>query len=92
MSSHHRDVEYIPLDSGPGEPNVTRRPFASAKYLGHLFLAAVLFAGALIGGGIGRWATTPNIITTIVPSTADHEPVHFEPILTIFDSFLDLCV
>ena len=90
MSSQRHDVEYIPLDSGPGEPNPTHRPFASAKYIGHLFLAAALFTGVLIGGGIGRWATAPNVITTLVPSTV--EPVKFEPVLTLFDSFVDLCV
>lgn len=92
MTSRHHDVEYIPLDPDPGNPNPTPRPFASAKYAGHLFLAAVLFAGILIGGGIGRWATVPHVITTLVPSTVILNPVHYEPVVTIFDSFVDLCV
>jgi hypothetical protein len=92
MSSRHHDVEYIPLDSSPGDPNPTHRPLASAKYAGHLFLAVVLFAGILIGGGIGRWATVPNVITTLVPSTVTLDPVHYKPVVTIFDSFTDLCV
>ena len=90
-SRHHDDVEYIPLDSGPGEPSSSRtRPFASAKYAGHLFLAAVLFAGVLVGGTFGRWVTTPNVIITQVPSTV--EPVHYEPVVTLLDSFIDMCV
>ena len=85
-------MEYIPLDSGPGESSSTRRPFASAKYVGHLFLAAVLFAGVLVGGTIGRWVTTPDVITIEVPSTVVLEPTHYEPVVTLFDSFIDMCV
>lgn len=93
MASRHHDVEYIPLDSGPGDPSpITRRSFVSAKYAGHLFLAAVLFAGVLVGGGIGRWAAVPNVITTLIPSTAATNTVHYEPVVTIFDSFIDLYV
>ena len=92
MSSRHHDVEYIPLDSGPGEPSPARRPFASAKYAGHLFLAAVLFAGVLVGGTFGRWVTSPNVITIQVPSTVIPEPVHYEPVVTLLDSFIDMCV
>ena len=92
MTSPHHDVEYIPLDSGPADQNLTRRPLASAKYAGHLFLSAVFFAGILIGGGVGRsWATVPNVITR-TPSTIVPNPVHYEPVVTIFDSFTDLCV
>ena len=93
MSSRHHDVEYIPLDPGPDDPSLTRRStFASAKYAGHLFLSTVLFAGILIGGGIGRWVAVPNVITSLVPSTVILNPVHYEPVVTIFDSFVDLCV
>lgn len=93
MSSRLQDVEYIPLeDSGPNEPSFTRRPVASAKYAGRLFLAAVFFAGILLGGGIGRWFTIPNVITTLIPSSIVLEPTHYEPVVTIFDSFVDMCV
>jgi hypothetical protein len=92
MGSHHQDVEYIPLDSGPGEPSSTHRSFASAKYAGHLFLAAVLFAGVLVGGALGRWVTAPNVITTQIPSTVVLEPVHYEPVVTLLDSFIEMCV
>lgn len=92
MSSQHQDVEYIPLDSDPSEPSFAPRSFASAKYAGHLFLATVLFAGVLVGGAIGRWATVPNVIT-VVPSTGVvPEPVHYEPVVTLLDSFIDMCV
>ena len=93
MSPRHEDVEYIPLDSGPGgHPSATHRSFASAKYAGHLFLAAVLFAGVSVGAAIGRWATTPDVITTEVPSTVVLEPVHYDPVVTLLDSFIDLYV
>jgi hypothetical protein len=92
MSSQHQDVEYIPLDSGPGEPTLPRRPLASAKYAGHLFLAAVLFAGILVGGGVGRWFTIPNTITNLIPSSIILKPVHYEPVVTILDAFVDMCV
>lgn len=90
MSPQHQDVEYIPLDSDPGEPSATRRSFASAKYAGHLFIAAVLFAGVLVGGGIGRWVTVPKVITVF--STVVPEPVHYEPVVTLLDAFIDMCV
>jgi len=90
MTSRHHDLEYIPLDSGPGDQNPIPRPLASARYAGYLFLAAVFFAGILIGGGVGRWVTVPNVITTLIPSTATPNPVHYEPVVTIFDSFADL--
>jgi len=93
MSPRHHDVEYIPLDPGPGDPtNLTRRStFVSAKYAGHLFLSTVLFAGILIGGGIGRWVAVPNVITSLVPSTVILNPFHYKPVVTVFDSFIDLC-
>ena len=91
MASRHHDVEYIPLDPGPGEPSTApRSSFASAKYAGHLFLAAVLFAGILVGAGIGRWTTVPNVVTTIVPPVVVSDPVHYDPVVTIFDSFVDM--
>jgi len=90
MASRHHDVEYIPLDSGPGEAAPTRRPVASAKYAGHLFLAAALFAAVLVGGTFGRWVTSPNVIITQVPSTV--KPVHYDPVVTLLDSFIDMCV
>ena len=90
MTSRHHDIEYIPLDSSG--PNAPRRSLASAKYATHLFLAAVFFAGALIGGGIGRWATIPSVITSFIPSTVIVGPVQYKPVVTIFDSFVDLYV
>lgn len=90
MTTRHQDVEYIPLDTS--EPTPTRRPFASAKYAGHLFLAVVLFSGILVGGAISRWATEPEVITTEVPSTVVLEPVHYEPVVTLLDSFINMCV
>ena len=93
MSSRpHQDVEYIPLDSGPGEPSLTRRTFASAKYAGHLFLAAVFFTGIVVGGGIGRWFKVPHVIKSLIPSPIGLEPTHYEPVVTLFDSFTDMCV
>ena len=93
MSSPHHDVEYIPLDSGPpGEAPHRRRPFASARFAGQLFLAAALFAGVLVGGLFGRWFTAPDVIVTEVPSTVIVEPVHYEPVVTILDSFVGMCV
>lgn len=92
MSSRPHDVEYIPLDSGPNEPNLTPRPLASAKYAGRLFLAALFFAGVLVGGGIGRWFTAPKIITNLIPPAIVIEPVHYEPVVTLFDAFVDMCV
>jgi len=87
MSSRHQDVEYIPLDTG--EPSHTPRALASAKYAGHLFLAAFFFAGILAGGGIGRWLTAPNI--TVIPIPAPpQEPVHYDPVMTLLDSFVDI--
>jgi hypothetical protein len=92
MSSRpHQDVEYIPLDSGPSEPGLTRRPVASAKYAGHLFLAAVFFTGIVVGGGIGRWLKVPHVITTLIPPISLESP-HYEPVVTLFDSFIDMCV
>jgi len=90
MSSRHQDVEYIPLDSG--QPSPARRPFASAKYAGHLFLATILFAGVLVGGAIGRWFIGPNVITTEIPSSVVPEPVQYEAVVTLLDSFVDMCV
>ena len=92
MSSRHHDVEYIPLDPGPTEPNLTRRPFVSAKYAGNFFLAAAFFVGIIVGGGIGRWSTVPTLITTVIPTSVVPEPVHYEPVVTLFDSFIDMCV
>lgn len=93
MTSRHHDIEYIPLDSSsPSDPNAPRRSFASAKYAGHLFLTTVFFAGVLVGGGIGRWATIPSVITNFIPSTVIVEPVQYKPVVTIFDSFVDLYV
>lgn len=91
MTSRHHDVEYIPLDSsGPGDSNLSHRPFASAKYAGHLFLAAVFFAGVVVGGGVGRWATIPDVVIAHIPSAVN--PFKFEPVVTVFDSFVDLYV
>ena len=92
MSSRHQDVEYIPLDSGPTEPNLTRRTSVSAKYAGHLFLAALFFTGIFVGAGICRWFTVPTVITTLIPSSVVLDPVHYEPVVTLFDSFVDMCV
>jgi hypothetical protein len=93
MTSRHHDIEYIPLDSSdPGDPpHAPRRSFASAKYAGHLFLAAVFFAGVFVGGGVGRWATIPDV-TAYIPSTVTANPVRFTPVVTVFDSFVDLYV
>ena len=90
MSSRHQDVEYIPLDSGSVEPTVTRRSFSPAKYTGHLFLATVFFTGILVGGGISRSLTVPNVIKTLIPSSVVQDPV--EPVVTIFDAFVDVYV
>ena len=86
MSSRHQDVEYIPLDSAPPseEQNSARRPVLSAKYAGRLFLTAVFFAGILLGAILGRSFTAlPTIITPPIPS--------YEPLVTILDSFVDMC-
>ena len=82
MNSPHHDVEYIPLDSGPGEAPPRRRPLASTRFAGRLFLAATLFAGVLVGGIFGR----------LVPSTVFVGPFHYGPVVTILDSFVGMCV
>ena len=92
MSSRHQDVEYIPLDSGPTEPTAARRTFASAKYAGQLFLAAIFFTAIFVGVGVGRWFKVPNVITTLIPSSIVVDPVDYGSVVTLYDSFVDMCV